>query len=359
MISSGDIVNTHLVYNSCGYAVLLHIEEFLSQVSVVLGIAGDNDSVALVDELDRLLATGIHINPVVVQNELRSAGLVCVREGNHRSTVESAIVPTGVLVGLSGLCTSGNSINSDLAQSIASAVYDCGQTGVSLNMIDQFKQFLLGVGTGSIDVLSAEISLAETAQYVENIGIDAVVHGAGYAIDQLVEIDAARQNAAQFLKDANTLVSGSHGEGALAGNALTAQTLRTVGNLRYEEQRAIGNNKFVLITETGVAIINQCLEQRVAGVRLFVNLLENLLNYREQPLALTVADCSVVQLSGTTIQFDQFVAQDFLRIILCVILYAVAVSIQSKAYGFIVCHYILPPIHYLQRTVTICLPAEV
>ena len=92
--SAGDLVPANTGVSPGGHNAqtgLLSVEILLSQVSIVDGVAHDDQRIALGDELDRTLIGSNDSQHVIRHNEVSGVDLVPLRNSDNRIPIELAV----------------------------------------------------------------------------------------------------------------------------------------------------------------------------------------------------------------------------------------------------------------------------
>ena len=239
---------------------LLSNKVFLSKVSIVGRITGDNESVALINDLDRLVVTSDNGQNIVVHNELGAANLVALRNSDARSAVEGAVVAHSMKLVLSGVALNGFL---EVSKSLLGA-NNSGSlaTGSSLNMGDEGQKSVLVIRTGDREVNnSAHLLGSSRNPEVVDIIEKSLLNRLRNASNKLVEVYATRKNAVEFLIDSDALSGGSDSGLSAAAESLSTDTLSTVRNVGHLKENGIFDNEYILVTFSDVTEFYECIEK--------------------------------------------------------------------------------------------------
>ena len=230
-----------------------------------------------------------------------------LRSGNNRSAEEGAditqIMP--LFLGIVGHNRFLQGTQSLLSANNSSLL----PTGRSFNMSNQIQKSILIIAArgGEVGSTTQLISSSISPQGV-HIVQQLLLKGLCYLVDKVVEINTTRQNTIHLLIDTNSLQSGRDSGLSGAAQALTPDTLSTIGSF--------GNNKHTVILndeDRGVALGNvthfsQSIEVLIALQTFNHGFRQNLLDQSKQTLALAVTNVLVVQVVLTVVLLNQSLA---------------------------------------------------
>jgi len=239
--------------------VLLTVEILLGEVSIRHRIAHQNNGIALVDNLDRLVVASNDGEDVVIHHKIGGTGLMALRHSHNRGAIELTIVAHVVQLVLSTLALDALTESAD---SLLGANDGGGlAASSSLNVGDELKQLVLVISASSGEVRHAAKLISGSAlPKIVNIIQHLLTEGVSDLLDKHIEVNTTGQNAIELLINAH----GLHGRGdrglAHAAEALTTDSLSAIGNLRNDEQLAVLNEEQVLVAFGNIAEVNESVE---------------------------------------------------------------------------------------------------
>nr|DAG42698.1 MAG TPA: hypothetical protein [Caudoviricetes sp.] len=200
----------------------------------------------------------------------------------------------------------------DFAQSLASTNDGSRLAGRSLNMLDQVQQ-LVSIQRTGLHIRSLQAADHATKSSISGVQ---VVTGKGgrSSLDQVVEINTASQHTVQFLVNLDSAELGVDGNVLTGLEALTADALRTLGDVSNSQQNVLLGMENVGVAQRQVTILNKLGEELVALQTLFADLLNGNLDDAEQAVALTIAHSLQINSGLAAVSLNQGLAQNFLAV---------------------------------------------
>lgn len=129
--------------------------------------------------------------------------------------------------------------------------------------------------------------------------------------DHVIEVNTASQHAVDLLVNLDSLQLGGDHDIRAAFQALTANALRTLGNVSNGQQAILLRVEDVAVTQCQIAILNKLGEELVALQALLADLLNDDLDDAEQVAALAIANCLQVDGGLAVVGLQQSLAQNF------------------------------------------------
>ena len=324
-----DASKTYLELTNREKALLDRVTDDYDQVIVVINSANTME-LGFLDEYDSIVGA-------IWTAGAGQTGFEALRDSNAGSTIELAIVTpvvellfrTVALDGLDQITQSG--LGADDGSLLTA--------GSGLDHLDELQERGGAVAaSGRVKVLTTKLSLGSIHPQSVDVTKNLLRKGIRHIGDHLIEINATGQNTIQLLVNTHIVHTSRNGSLSHARQTLAPNRLSAISTNSNGIQIAILHSEHGLVALGHIAEVNKAVEEVRVSQAIDNSAVKNLLNQSKHALALTVADLAVVELSGTTIQLNQSIAESLLRLADRILLNIAVISINSSADNFIHIH---------------------